>query len=344
MNIFGLLPCEIKEQIAPYFPAFRYRQLMHWLYTKYNFEPAQMSDLPKDFKAWLDLNFSFALPKVLETKQGSDGSSKYLLKLEDGNHIEMVLMPLDKKLTLCVSSQVGCRRKCSFCATGLLGLKRNLDAHEIVGQILLAAAISQPQRLTNIVFMGMGEPLDNLENVERALMIIQSDESISFSPRRTTISTCGIADGIIRLADSGIKCKLAVSLNSAKADTRTTLMPINRRYPLPNLKAALIYYLSKSSFRITFEYILIPEVNMGFSDIKALQKFVGDLSCKINFIPYNPVPHLPYRQPTEAEIESFMAHAQILNQAITLRRSRGADISGACGQLAGNHSIIKEQK
>lgn len=342
MNIFGLLPSEIKEQIAPHFPAYRYKQLMHWLYGKYCFEPEMMSDLPKDFKAWLKESFSFSLPQVEEILKGSDGSSKYLLKLEDGKLIEMVLMPLDKKLTLCVSSQVGCRRKCSFCATGRMGLKRKLEVHEIVGQILLAAAESQPRRLTNIVLMGMGEPLDNFDNVAKALQIIQAEESLSFSPRRTTLSTCGIADGIIRLADSGIKCKLAVSLNSAKADTRTQLMPINRRYPLPVLKAALIHYLSKSSFRVTFEYILIPEVNMGLSDIKALQKYVGDLSCKINFIPFNPVPQLPYRQPTEAEIESFMANAQLIKQAITLRRSRGTDISGACGQLAGKHNTHKE--
>lgn len=342
MNIFGLLPGEIKEQMGAQFPAYRYKQLMHWLYSRYSFALEDMSDLPRDFKSWLELNFSFALPEVQEALKGSDGSSKYLIKLEDGHLIEMVLMPLEKKLTLCVSSQVGCRRKCSFCATGLLGLKRNLHTYEIVGQILLASALSQPKRLTNIVFMGMGEPLDNFDNVEKALRIIQAEETLSFSPRRTTLSTCGIADGIIRLADSGIKCKLAVSLNSAKADTRTELMPINRRYPLPSLKAALIHYQKKSSFRITFEYILIPELNMGLSDIKALQKYIGDLSCKINFIPYNPVPQLPYRQPTEAEIESFLANAQVIKQAITLRRSRGADISGACGQLAGKHSIHKE--
>ncbi|MDY0337426.1 MAG: 23S rRNA (adenine(2503)-C(2))-methyltransferase RlmN [Candidatus Cloacimonadaceae bacterium] len=336
INIFSQSPSEIKAKVLEAFPAFRYRQLMHWLYQKHIFDLDKMSDLPLDFKTYVMNNFELSLPQIEISKLASDGSTKHRLILEDGALIEMVLIP-DKgnKLTLCVSSQVGCARACSFCATGRLGLKRNLQTHEIVGQILLAASCSNERRLTNIVFMGMGEPLDNLTNVLKALTIIQAEDTLAFSPRRTTISTCGVVNNIITLADSGIKCKLAVSLNSAIDSIRDQLMPINRRYPLAALKNALQYYLSKSKFRVTFEYILIPEINMGATDLKALKSFVGDLSCKINFIPYNPVPHLTYRKPDASEIEAFMASATCLNQAITLRRSRGGEVCGACGQLAG---------
>lgn len=336
LNIWGQSSEEIKAVVLQAFPSYRHRQLMHWLYVKQVFDPVLMTDLPADFKAYLAQNFSFALPQIDLAKTASDGSTKYRLVLEDGAKIEMVLIPgMKNKLTLCVSSQVGCARKCSFCATGRLGLKRNLESHEIVGQILLAASLAEDQRLSNIVFMGMGEPLDNLPHLLKSLRIIQAEDSLAFSPRRTTVSTCGITAGIIHLADSGVKCKLAVSLNSAIDEVRDTLMPINKIHPLPALKNAIIYYLNKSSFRVTLEYILIPEVNMSAADLKALRKFAGDLSCKINFIPYNPVPQLPYRKPEPAEIEAFMASAQSLNQAITLRRSRGAEVGGACGQLAG---------
>ena len=335
LNIFALSSAEIKSTVCPGFPAFRHRQLMHWLYQKYVSDPLLMTDLPQDYKAWLAQNFSFALPQIDQSKIASDGSTKYRLLLADGAKIEMVLIPDgDKKLTLCVSSQVGCARACGFCATGRMRLKRNLETYEIVGQIMLAASLKPEQRLTNIVFMGMGEPLDNLPNVLKALAIIQAEDALAFSPRRTTISTCGVIPGITALAESGVRCKLAVSLNSAIDSVRDELMPINRLYPLAALKNAITYYLSKSNFRVTFEYILIPEVNMSATDIKALRKFVGDLSCKVNFIPYNPVQWFHYRKPDEAEIEAFMASAKSLNQAITLRRSRGAEVSGACGQLA----------
>ncbi|MDD4099856.1 MAG: 23S rRNA (adenine(2503)-C(2))-methyltransferase RlmN [Candidatus Cloacimonetes bacterium] len=337
VNIFSQSSSEIKAVVMKAYPAFRHRQLMHWLYVKQVYNPEEMTDLPIDFKVFITQQYSFSLPLIDKEDKADDGSIKYRLLLEDGAKIEMVMIPdQDKKNTLCVSSQVGCARSCSFCATGRLGLRRNLETHEIVGQIMLAMAQSPLPRVTNIVFMGMGEPLDNLPAVLKTLTIIQAHDTIAFSPRRTTVSTCGVIPGIIALADSGVKCKLAVSLNSAIDEIRSTLMPINRTYPLISLKNALVYYLSRSSFRVTFEYILIPDVNMSAADIKALRKFAGDLSCKINFIPYNPVPQLPYRKPEKLEIEKFMTAAQSINQAITLRRSRGSDVSGACGQLAGS--------
>lgn len=336
------MPEDLERFFSDAFPAFRVRQLQSWIYRKFVFDPAQMTNLPADFKAALTAAFDLSMPKIADQKLSADGSTKYRLILADGAQIEMVLMPNDKKLTLCVSSQVGCARACSFCATGRIKRKRDLQSHEIVQQILLASR-EAGRSLTNLVFMGMGEPMDNLQNVLDTLTLIQHERSLAFSPRRTTVSTCGIVPGIQRLADSGVRVKLAVSLNAARDEVRDELMPVNLKFPLAVLKKALLYYLNKSAFRVTLEYILIPDVNMSPADIKALRKFSGDLSCKINFIPYNSVPFLPYRSPTEEEIQSFMEMARQLPQAVTLRRSKGSDISGACGQLVAGASHDKQE-
>jgi 23S rRNA (adenine2503-C2)-methyltransferase len=234
-----------------------------------------------------------------------------------------------------------------------MGLVRNLSTDEMVTQILHGSSectdrttaqtrskteTANPNettasRITNLVFMGMGEPMDNLDNVLQTLRIIQADNALAFSPRRTTVSTCGVVPGIISFADSGIKAKLAISLNSAIDAKRDVLMPINRKYPLHELKQALLYYLRKSSFRITIEYVLIAGENMGREDLNALRKFVGDISCKINFIPYNPGGTSTLQAPDKQQVDDFMRAAAALPQAITLRKSRGADVFGACGQL-----------
>ncbi len=331
-SIFGIQPEALSAFLGEYFPAYRSKQLLHWIYGRQVCDPAQMTDLPADFKSFIQSSFSFNMPAIRQKNQSRDGSVKFRLALEDQAQIEMVLIPEGRKMTLCVSSQAGCARACAFCATGSMRLSRSLEAHEIVQQLLLARQNS-PQPITNLVFMGMGEPLDNLDNVLEALKLIQHEAALAFSPRRTTLSTCGIVPGIHLLADSGVKVKLAVSLNSARDELRSELMPVNLKYPLPVLKRALLYYLQKSRYRVTLEYILIPGVNMGGQDLKALRKFSGDLACKINFIPYNPVPGLPYAAPAPEEVEEFMQRAQSLPQAIMLRHSRGSDIGGACGQL-----------
>lgn len=334
-SIYGVQAQALTDFLGESFPAYRSKQLLKWIYRNLVFAPEQMTDLPADFKDYLRSAFDFTMPRIAQQLNSADGSSKLRLILADSREIEMVLMPEDKKLTLCVSSQVGCARACSFCATGSMGLHRNLGTHEIVQQILLALQISK-QPISNLVFMGMGEPLDNLDNVLDAIRLIQSEQTLTFSPRRTTVSTCGIIPGIMQLADSRVKTKLAVSLNSASDDVRSSLMPINLKYPLDILKKALLYYQKRSKFRITLEYIMIPGINMSALDIKKLSKFCGDLSCKLNFIPYNENPALPYHAPSPEDIEYFMKTAQSIPQAITLRRSRGADILGACGQLVVN--------
>lgn len=333
-SIYGIMPEKLGTFLNASFPAYRSRQLLKWIYQRHIHDIAKMTDLPADFKEYVLQSFDLSMPQIDKEQTSHDGTRKFRLKMRDDALIEMVLMPEEKKQTLCVSSQVGCSRGCLFCATGGMGLKRNLDTHEIVQQILLAGGQAQPERITNLVFMGMGEPLDNLQNVMDAITLIQHDQTIAFSPRRTTISTCGIVPGIIKLADSGLRTKLAISLNSAIDAVRDQIMPINLKYPLAQLKNALLYYQKKSPFRITIEYIMIPGVNMSLTDIKALRRFAGDLSCKINLIPYNPVPKLTFEAPSKEQIETFMSAAMSIPQAITLRKSKGADIMGACGQLA----------
>jgi len=253
----------------------------------------------------------------------------------------MVLMPTDRKTTLCLSSQVGCSRNCTFCATGKLGLTRNLTTAEMIGQIVLAMKLLKPEVLTNIVFMGMGEPFDNYDNLVKTLQILADTDGLCFSPRRTTVSTSGIAPMIRQFADSGVKAKLAISLNAAIEDKRCELMPVNKLYSLQQLKSAISHYLAYNKYKVTFEYVLIKDFNMGKEDLKALIKFTGDLSCKINLIPWNRVEGLDYQSPTQEEVDEFRTAIMRVNKAVTMRQSRGDDIGAACGQLAYQNYINK---
>jgi len=313
---------------------FRAKQVYNWFFQQQVTSFAEMSNLPASLREFLISQIDTNLPKIVQRRQSSDGTCKYLLRLYDGSQIEMVLMPSGKKNTLCVSSQVGCARACQFCATATLGLKRNLKVDEILAQIYLARLELGEERLTNIVFMGMGEPLDNYDNLIRSIKILQHEQAFSFSPRRITVSTSGVIPRINQLADSGLKVKLAVSLNVALDNKRSVLMPINNTYPLSELKAALIEFRKKTNFRITFEYVMIKNFNMGHEDIKAIKKFLGDISCKINLIAWNAVEDLPYLSPNEEEIDQFTEKLHVLSAAVTRRKSRGNDIEAACGQLA----------
>jgi 23S rRNA (adenine2503-C2)-methyltransferase len=309
-------------------------QINNWIYNKFVFDFDSMLNISKNMREILKQNFFFDLPKIETIQKSFDGTKKYLLKLKDDMFIEMVMIPNPKKKTVCISSQVGCARNCKFCATAKLGLIRNLTVSEILGQILLVSKELFPYKLTNIVFMGMGEPLDNYENVLQAIRFIKSEDRLRFSPRRVTISTSGVIPGINKLAEENLNIKLAVSLNSAVNEKRNEIMPINKTYPLDELKNTLLNFRKKTNFRITFEYIMIKNFNMDNSDIKALRKFVGDISCKINIIPWNPVGNLTFKSPSKYEIDEFRNKLQEnLNIAITLRNSRGQDIDAACGQL-----------
>ncbi len=337
-HILGLLPDEIdKRSYTISEKRFRKNQILNWIYNNHEINFHKMTTLPKSSREELSTVFDNFLPEIIKNEISKDGTKKYLLSLVDDNKIEMVLIPNKERNTLCISSQVGCTRNCSFCATASMGLIRNLDVYEILSQVYLAIKELKENKLTNIVFMGMGEPLDNLENVIKAVRILQNKQCFSFSPRRITISTCGIIPKLIVLAESGLKMKLAVSLNSAIQGKREKLMPVSRKYSLTDLKKALLNFRRKTAFYITFEYVMIKDFNMGKEDVKALLKFLGDISCKLNVIKWNEVSSLPYKSPSEEEVTEFIHRMESLSSAVTYRMSRGWDINAACGQLAANY-------
>ncbi len=333
--VYSIHPDNFLEQITQAgFKSFRFRQLMKWLYPRAVNNLNAMTDLPADFKAFLADNYSFTLPVIRQSLTAKDGSTKFVLELTDGELIESVLMPEAEKNTLCISSQVGCAWGCAFCATGTLGPVRDLTVDEIIGQIMIAKQLLKKDKLTNLVFMGMGDPLDNLENVVPAIKILQSDFGLQFSPRRMTISTCGDVPNIYKLTETGVRIKLAVSLNSAIDNKRDEIMPVNKVYNLTELKKAILSFRWNSPWRITLEYIMIPGFNMADEDALALMKFVGDISCKLNLISYNKVEGFAWRSPTVKESLAFQDKLRQLPISVTIRKSRGTEISAACGQLA----------
>jgi 23S rRNA (adenine2503-C2)-methyltransferase len=352
-ELTGLIPAQVEQLLVEAGEAkYRAKQVLDWVYSRFKLDYNEMTNLSLALRERLPELISLNPPKILETSVSSDGTAKYLLDLYDHRHTEMVLIPGKRrsvtgkevpKHTLCMSSQTGCARGCGFCATARIGKFRSLETHEMVTEVLLAAKLlserETPAKLTNIVLMGMGEPMDNLDNVLSALSILQDNQGMSFSPRRITLSTSGVVPGITKLIQSGVKVKLAVSLNSAIDAKRSQIMPVNKLYPLTELKKVLLDYQRLSTFRITLEYVMFGGFNLGPDDAKALRKFAGDLSCKINLIPWNPVPGIPFQAPTSEEITSFTASLPELSAAITLRKSMGRDIAAACGQLAGEKSV-----
>ena len=336
VHILNLLPYELKNYLLDIDePRYRLKQILNWIYKNRTLDFSFMTTLPESLRQKLKNNFENFLPEIIRIDISKDGTKKFLLSLVDDNRIEMVLIPNEEKNTLCISSQVGCSRNCNFCASASLGFIRNLEVYEILSQVFLAMKELEGNKLTNIVFMGMGEPLDNLQNVIKAVKILQDEQCFSFSPRRITISTCGIIPKLKELANSGLKIKLAVSLNSAIQEKREQLMPVCRKYPLTELKNALLDFRKKTAFRITFEYVMIKDFNIGQEDTKALLKFLGDISCKLNVIKWNEVSSMPFKSPSEEEVAEFIRGIKKLSSAITYRKSRGGDIDAACGQLAG---------
>nr|WP_320048229.1 23S rRNA (adenine(2503)-C(2))-methyltransferase RlmN [uncultured Desulfuromonas sp.] len=311
---------------------FRCEQLLRWMYKRGVTDLDQMTDLSKALREELKEKtyISDWKPEVVETS--SDGTRKYLFRLEDGQSIETVRIPMDNdRSTLCISSQVGCAMDCSFCVTGSFGFIRNLTAAEIVNQV---CAVGKEGPINNIVFMGMGEPLHNLDNVLRALKILYAPAGFDYSSRKVTLSTCGLVPQIRELGER-IMVNLAVSLNATTNEVRDRLMPINRRYPIEELMDACRRFPMASHRRITFEYILIRDLNDSLADAKRLVKLMHGLRGKINLIPFNEHEGSLYKCPDEATIEAFQTY--LLNRDIVAirRASKGQDISAACGQLKG---------
>jgi 23S rRNA (adenine2503-C2)-methyltransferase len=275
--------------------------------------------------------FDTTLPPLEEVLTSRDGSTKFGFLMQDGSLIESVLIPEENRTTLCVSCQVGCRMGCRFCVTGRIGFIRNLSVSEIVTQVVKVKEYIGPQRITNIVFMGMGEPLDNLSNVEGAMEILKHPLGLDFSYRRVTLSTVGLIDGLTRLEPDS--ASLAISLNAADNETRTSIMPINRLYPVEALIDFVRNFKGKRRTRITFEYVLIGGVNDRPEDVQMLAKLLAGVKCKINLIPLNESPHTEFKAPAAAAVEHF--HRYLLERHFTaiIRDSRGRDVFGGCGQL-----------
>ena len=321
-------------------PSYRAGQITDWLYRKRVDSFAEMTDLPQALRKQLADNFSFGKIDILRVLGSEDTTRKFLFRLSDGSLIESVLIPASPALygspsdrrTICVSTQVGCAYGCKFCASGLDGWKRNLRVDEIINQIM-AVEKESGERVDNIVFMGMGEPLANYDNLMRAIQIINAPWGIGIGARRITISTSGLVPQIRQLAEQLLQIRLAVSLHGASDEVRSRIMPVNRRYNLSALLDACRYFTSRKKQRITFEYILIADVNDSEEQARELVKHARALEAKVNLIPYNKVEGLDWTQPSTNRQRKFLAMLRAAGVRATLRREKGDDIAAACGQL-----------
>jgi 23S rRNA (adenine2503-C2)-methyltransferase len=338
-NLRALPRDELRRLVGELDPA-RYRadQVWKWLHARGATGWDDMSDVPKGLRARLAETVALETLAVEKVQRSVDGSCKLRLRTRDGKAIESVLIPDGDKLTQCISSQVGCALDCSFCATATMGLHRNLDAGEIVDQVYRARALlatEEPsRRITNLVYMGMGEPLHNYLEVVRSLAILTDADGANLSHRRITVSTVGLVPGIDRLGREAVQVNLAISLNATTDAIRDTLMPVNRKYPIAALLAAVRRYPLERRRRVTFEYVLLAGVNDSLADAARLAELLGDIRCKVNLIPWNPHPHAPYQRPAADAIEAFQNEVKRRGLPAYLRTPRGADIDAACGQLA----------
>ena len=315
-------------------PAFRARQIFQWLYQRRVTDFESMTNLAKSLRGALAEHFHLGAFQRHAVEQSQDGSRKYAFHLSDGKSIESVLMPNNTHHTLCVSTQVGCAMGCDFCMTARMGLIRNLTPGEIVQQVVDAYAdLPEEGLIRNIVFMGMGEPLHNYDNLAAALSILTEDFGFGFSARRLTVSTSGLVPAIRRFAADRLPANLAVSLNGVTDETRARLMPVNRRWNLEALLSACREIPKAPRVRITIEYVLLKDVTDSLADARKLVKLLHGLKCKVNLIPFNPWPGSPYQGPTMAHARAFQEELLHRGLLVTLRISKGQDIQAACGQL-----------
>ena len=346
IDLKNLSPSELEDFIAS-FGKERYRsiQILRWLYQRGVHSFDQMTNLSKKFRQAMEqVSFiSVLLPLLME--ESSDGTKKFLFKLEVGNRIESVLIPDKKRLTLCLSTQVGCAMGCRFCLTGKKGLKRNLTTAEIVNQILaVRETLPDKTSITNIVLMGMGEPLANYQNTLRAIELMTHPEAFKFSSRRVTLSTLGLLPELEQLAREKARFRLAISLNASDEETRSRLMPINRRYPLKRILEVCRKFPLQPRARITFEYVLLQGENDSLEDAKRLLKMLKGIPSKVNLIPLNEALGIPFKRPSEEKVRQFQEILMNGGMTTIIRASKGADISAACGQLQGKSSRLNLHK
>lgn len=337
-NFYGFSRERLGDRISQLgIPRYRADQLFTWVYQKRERDPNQMTNLPAALRASLAAVCDLELPGTAAILASRDGTThKFVLTLADGSRVESVSMRSPKRLTMCVSSQVGCALKCSFCATGLMGLKRNLRAEEIVSQVVtMGDALKWEDDRFNIVFMGMGEPLANLDAVCDSIRILHDEYGLNLGARRITVSTAGLVPQIRELAKLDLQVGLAVSLHATTDELRDQLVPINKRWPIAELLDAAREYGQTVGRRTTLEYTLLGGVNDSADDADRLASFARALPSKVNLIPYNPVPGLPWKRPSPEAIEAFARRLYPHAPAVTVRNTMGGDVWAACGQLGG---------
>jgi 23S rRNA (adenine2503-C2)-methyltransferase len=325
-------------------PSYHGKQVFQWVFQKEVLDPLMFTNLAKSMREELADNLSWDLLTIHARLHSQDGSEKLLLQTRDQLLLEMVIMPYDDRVTLCISSQVGCRMGCTFCQTGKMGFKRNLSSGEMLAQILLANRLLQEtedqRKVTNVVFMGMGEPLDNYDEVVKACSTMIDTAGMHLSKAKVTVSTSGLVPEIYRLGRE-LPVRLAISLHSADDIARSKMMPVNRKYPLEKLKKALLEYPAPSRYGITLEYVMIEGVNDSLVEAKKLVKFIHGLKAKVNLIPINHFPGLKMKASEEESINAFQQYLSERGVPAPVRYSRAQDVSGGCGQLAAKeHSQI----
>ncbi len=341
------------EELAEYlksnnFPSFRAKQIMDWLWKKNVGSFEEMKNIGKNLQEFLNSNFIIDKVSLKDQQISKDKTIKCAFEVDKNSVVEGVLIPTKKRMTACISSQVGCSLACTFCATGRLKLLRNLSAGEIYDQVyhLKNEANAQYQKtLSNIVYMGMGEPLLNYKNVLSSINWICSEEGLGMSPKRITLSTAGISKMIKKLGDDEVRFNLALSLHAANDEKRNKIMEINESNNLDSLRDALTYFYEKTKSRVTFEYIIFDGFNDELSDARELAEFAKCVPCKINIIEYNPIDGEPFKQAQEDKVNQFALFLESLNMIVNVRRSRGKDIDAACGQLANkNKAILMDER
>lgn len=318
---------------------YRADQIFHWIYKKNVGSFSEMKNLPAEVVNKLEERYE--LSEFINAKElvSSDQTRKYLFKLKDGNQIETVLIPTPERITVCVSTQVGCKFHCAICASGLKGFARNLSAAEIIEQLLCARPKSGLGKITNIVFMGMGEPLENYDEVIKAIRIINDEQGFNIGARHITISTAGLIPGIKKVADFELQVNLSISLHATSSRQRDNLMPINKKYPLPELIETAQEYFLKTGRIVTLEYALLSEINDTREDATRLAEIAHLIKAKVNLLPFNSFPPLKFYSSSPVKVKLFKSWLRNKKTPVTVRQSKGADIFAACGQLAGSHAL-----
>ena len=314
-------------------PEYRAKQIFKWLFKKAAADFSAMTNLPVTLVHELENEFFISNPNCAQTYTSKDGTIKLLFLLDDKFYIEAVVIPSKGRNTICLSTQAGCRFRCVFCASGIKGFMRNLSAPEILNQILYARNVLKAD-ITNYVFMGMGEPLDNYENLVNALKIMNDENGFNIGARRITISTCGIVPAIKKLSNLNMQVNLSLSLHAVTNTKRNSLMPVNKRFPLDIVIGALSDYIEKTNRIITLEYILMPGINDAPADADDLARIARFLRAKINLIPYSEISKFKFKAPTRQDMVTFLNKVKGRHKYITLRASKGKDIQAACGQLS----------